>query len=59
MGAGHRDALVVESIENMEPGHNVMHGQWDWMNDRVSVLRPTSLSRVGSGAAGERQPDPQ
>lgn len=43
----------------MEPGHNVMHGQWDWMNDRVGVLRPTSLSRVGSGAAVERQPDPQ
>jgi NADPH-dependent stearoyl-CoA 9-desaturase len=20
-------------IENMEIGHNVMHGQWDWMND--------------------------
>lgn len=20
-------------IENMELGHNVMHGQWDWMND--------------------------
>jgi hypothetical protein len=56
VGAGHRDALVVESIE---PGHNVMHGQWDWMNDRAGVLRPTSLSRVGSGAAGERQPDPQ
>src|SRR5690606_16581263 len=22
-------------IENMELGHNVMHGQWDWMNDPV------------------------
>ena len=20
-------------LENMEIGHNVMHGQWDWMND--------------------------
>src|SRR6266567_3445674 len=20
-------------VENMEIGHNVMHGQWDWMND--------------------------
>ncbi|MFE0749004.1 fatty acid desaturase family protein [Gordonia sp. NPDC058843] len=20
-------------IENMELGHNIMHGQWDWMND--------------------------
>jgi len=24
---------VAKSIENMEIGHNVMHGQWDWMND--------------------------
>ncbi|HEX8054257.1 MAG TPA: hypothetical protein VF517_14805, partial [Thermoleophilaceae bacterium] len=20
-------------LENMEIGHNVLHGQWDWMND--------------------------
>ena len=24
---------VSKIIENMEIGHNVMHGQWDWMND--------------------------
>lgn len=24
---------VAKIIENMEVGHNVMHGQWDWMND--------------------------
>ena len=24
---------VAKSIENMEIGHNVAHGQWDWMND--------------------------
>ncbi|MDT5282630.1 MAG: NADPH-dependent stearoyl-CoA 9-desaturase, partial [Mycobacterium sp.] len=23
----------AKSIENMEIGHNVGHGQWDWMND--------------------------
>lgn len=23
----------AKSIENMELGHNVSHGQWDWMND--------------------------
>src|SRR4029453_15937088 len=22
-------------LENMEIGHNVLHGQWDWMNDPV------------------------
>ncbi|MDF2583805.1 MAG: stearoyl-CoA 9-desaturase [Mycobacterium sp.] len=24
---------VAKIIENMEISHNVMHGQWDWMND--------------------------
>jgi fatty acid desaturase len=24
---------VAKILENMEIGHNVMHGQWDWMND--------------------------
>ena len=23
----------AKSVENMEIGHNVTHGQWDWMND--------------------------
>jgi linoleoyl-CoA desaturase len=32
--AGGTAALSVAKIlENMEIGHNVMHGQWDWMND--------------------------
>jgi fatty acid desaturase len=24
---------VAKAIENMELGHNIMHGQWDWMRD--------------------------
>ncbi len=24
---------LAKIIENMELGHNIMHGQWDWMND--------------------------
>ncbi len=24
---------VAKIVENMEIGHNVMHGQWNWMND--------------------------
>ena len=24
---------VSKIIENMELGHNILHGQWDWMND--------------------------
>ncbi len=26
---------TAKILENMEIGHNVMHGQWDWMNDPV------------------------
>ena len=26
---------AAKILENMEIGHNVMHGQWDWMNDPV------------------------
>ncbi len=41
LGARHRPAQVggatllaiAKSLENMEIGHNVMHGQWDWMQD--------------------------
>src|SRR5271155_5360156 len=28
-----RFLAVAKSIENMELGHNIGHGQWDWMND--------------------------
>jgi len=24
---------TAKIIENMELGHNITHGQWDWMND--------------------------
>src|SRR3954471_21447686 len=41
LGARYRPAWLVGTsalsaakiLENMEIGHNVMHGQWDWMND--------------------------
>ncbi len=26
---------MAKILENMEIGHNVLHGQWDWMNDPV------------------------
>jgi fatty acid desaturase len=26
---------TAKILENMEIGHNVLHGQWDWMNDPV------------------------
>ena len=28
-----RCSALAKILENMEIGHNVMHGQWDWMND--------------------------
>ena len=31
--AGTTMLSLSKIIENMELGHNVMHGQWDWMND--------------------------
>ncbi|WP_024799855.1 fatty acid desaturase [Nocardia sp. BMG51109] len=32
-GAGVAMLSVAKIIENMELGHNISHGQWDWMND--------------------------
>jgi fatty acid desaturase len=31
--AGTVGLSVAKIVENMEIGHNVMHGQWDWMRD--------------------------
>ena len=41
MGSGYRPAWVLGTLglatakilDNMEIGHNVLHGQWDWMRD--------------------------
>jgi NADPH-dependent stearoyl-CoA 9-desaturase len=31
--AGTAGLSAAKILENMEIGHNVLHGQWDWMND--------------------------
>ena len=31
--AGTAGLAVAKILENMEIGHNIMHGQWDWMRD--------------------------
>jgi NADPH-dependent stearoyl-CoA 9-desaturase len=31
--AGTAALAFAKSVENMELGHNISHGQWDWMND--------------------------
>jgi len=33
IGLGTAALGAAKILENMEIGHNVMHGQWDWMND--------------------------
>jgi linoleoyl-CoA desaturase len=33
LGLGSAGLGLAKVLENMEIGHNVMHGQWDWMND--------------------------
>ena len=33
IGAGTVTLALSKILENMEIGHNVIHGQWDWMND--------------------------
>jgi fatty acid desaturase len=33
--AGAATLGLAKILENMEIGHNVLHGQWDWMNDPV------------------------
>ncbi|HWL87165.1 MAG TPA: acyl-CoA desaturase [Polyangiaceae bacterium] len=33
LAAGTLGLGVAKILENMEIGHNVMHGQWDWMRD--------------------------
>ena len=33
LGLGAVGLGLAKILENMEIGHNVMHGQWDWMND--------------------------
>ncbi len=46
--AGTASLSIAKILENMEIGHNVMHGQWDWMND------PTSTPRTGTGTPPRR-----
>ncbi|MDV7999659.1 acyl-CoA desaturase [Rhodococcus sp. IEGM 1408] len=47
IGAG---ALGLSKIvENMELGHNIMHGQWDWMNDPEIHSTTWEWDIVGTG----------
>ena len=41
---------VAKIIENMEISHNVMHGQWDWMNDPEIHSTTWEWDLVGNSA---------
>ena len=48
---------VAKIIENMEIGHNVMHGQWDWMNDPEIHSSTWEWDMSGaSRATGQEEP---
>jgi fatty acid desaturase len=40
----------AKSIENMELGHNISHGQWDWMNDPETHSNTWEWDMVGLSA---------
>lgn len=40
---------VSKILENMEVGHNVMHGQYDWMNDPKFKGQDYEWDNVGTG----------
>ena len=41
---------VAKILENMELGHNIMHGQWDWMNDPEIHSTTWEWDLVGNAA---------
>src|SRR3954462_7697235 len=48
-GAGRGSLGVAKIVENMEIGHNVMRGQWEWMND--PEVHPSTWEWHMSGAS--------
>jgi len=47
---GYRPLAASEDLENMEIGHNVLHGQWDWMGD--PEIPPAPGMGLRASAAG-------
>ena len=42
---------MAKILENMEIGHNVLHGQWDWMNDPVINSQTWDWDTASTSAA--------
>ena len=49
--AGTATLSLAKILENMEIGHNVLHGQWDWMNDPVINSTAWDWDSASSAAA--------
>src|SRR6202044_4069085 len=49
--AGTALLAVGKILENMEIGHNVMHGQWDWMNDPRIHSKPKYWDHIPAAEA--------
>jgi fatty acid desaturase len=43
--AGTAMLATAKILENMEIGHNVLHGQWDWMRDPKTPTRRSATRR--------------
>ncbi len=63
LGSRHRGARLVGAtglalakiLDNMEIGHNVLHGQWDWMRDPEDPLDHLGVGpRLSAGAVEAR-----
>jgi fatty acid desaturase len=52
--AGTAVLSVAKIIENMELGHNISHGQWDWMNDPEIHSTSWEWDMVGTSAQWKR-----
>jgi linoleoyl-CoA desaturase len=49
--AGATLLTLAKILENMEISHNVMHGQYDWMNDPVIASRTWEWDAVSTAAS--------
>jgi fatty acid desaturase len=47
---GTASLAYAKCIENMELGHNIVHGQWDWMNDPEIHSNTWEWDMAGSSA---------
>ncbi len=52
--AGTAMLAIAKMVENMELGHNVNHGQWDWMNDPEIHSSSWEWDQVGPSSQWKR-----